>query len=316
MIDRIIPIRAFEHIKKPIINHHFSNHQFFQFFPIINHHFLRVITFFNNLVPPNESAFSNHPAHKHAYTTTTYHNNNLSRTSMEYHSSDLNVLREWRESCPALRDLWREDDPGGWQGVTWSAGRVVVIHLSDISDFDVEIEGEIPKDLGKLSALKELVLDRQGLTGTIPKELGALTNLTSLSLHYNELEGEIPKELGNLVLLRSLFLDGNGQLEGEIPKEIGKLKNLGVLCLGLNRLDGGIPEELGNLTALVELELQDNRLTGEIPMALIKCTNLFTLDLKANSFSGKIPLELYNLPNQIFLNDEHQPEEPHRVRHM
>ena len=61
------------------------------------------------------------------------------------------------------------------------------------------------------------------LTGEIPKEIGKLTNLKWLSLENNQLIGEIPKEIGKLINLELLYLYSN-QLTGEIPKEVQELK--------------------------------------------------------------------------------------------
>ena len=61
-----------------------------------------------------------------------------------------------------------------------------------------------------------LDLARNLLSGEIPAELGNLTALDSLFLWENQLTGEIPAELGNLTALDSLFLNNN-QLSGCIP---------------------------------------------------------------------------------------------------
>ncbi|OAD19685.1 Na-Ca exchanger/integrin-beta4 domain protein, partial [Candidatus Thiomargarita nelsonii] len=61
-----------------------------------------------------------------------------------------------------------------------------------------QLTGEIPRELGNLSNLRELGLGRNRLTGEIPSELGNLTKLEYLSLDNNQLCGEIPVELKNL----------------------------------------------------------------------------------------------------------------------
>ena len=42
---------------------------------------------------------------------------------------------------------------------------------------DLVVEGEIPKEIGKLTKLIRLDLSNNLLTGKIPKEIGILTNL-------------------------------------------------------------------------------------------------------------------------------------------
>ena len=70
--------------------------------------------------------------------------------------------------------------------------------------------------------VKNLSLYNNKLEGEIPKEIGKLTNLEFLNLSYNQLEGVLPKEIGKLTNLQWLYLDSN-KLEGEIPKEIQEL---------------------------------------------------------------------------------------------
>ena len=137
------------------------------------------------------------------------------------------------------------------------------LHLRDWQriEIDESLEGKYKVTKINLSYLQ--------LTGEIPKEIGKLTNLQYLSLRNNQLTGEIPKEIGKLVNLELLCLDKN-QLTGEIPKEIGKLINLRELYLSDNQLTGEIPKEIGKLINLKYLYLRDNQLTGEIPKEVNK----------------------------------------------
>jgi Leucine-rich repeat (LRR) protein len=111
------------------------------------------------------------------------------------------------------------------------------LHLRDWErvEIDENLEGKYKITKINLSFLQ--------LTGEIPKEIGKLTNLHWLYLHNNQLLGEIPKEIGKLINLQYLALSNN-QLLGEIPKEIVKLTNLQRLNLYNNQLLGEIPEEI------------------------------------------------------------------------
>ncbi|XP_027332605.1 receptor-like protein 35 [Abrus precatorius] len=80
-----------------------------------------------------------------------------------------------------------------------------------------KFEGEIPRVIGELHALKGLNLSHNRLIGPIPQSMGNLTNLESLDLSSNMLNGEIPTELSNLNFLEVLNLSQN-RLVGEIPK--------------------------------------------------------------------------------------------------
>ena len=64
-----------------------------------------------------------------------------------------------------------------------------------------------------------------GLTGEIPRELGSLSNLEQLLLASNQLTGEIPAELGNLSNLLALYLSNN-QLTGELPRSLTGMTSL------------------------------------------------------------------------------------------
>jgi len=65
--------------------------------------------------------------------------------------------------------------------------------------------------------LRELVLHNNQLSGEIPPEIGTLSALTGLYLGSNQLSGEIPPEIGDLTALGNLYLDSN-QLSGPISR--------------------------------------------------------------------------------------------------
>ena len=54
-----------------------------------------------------------------------------------------------------------------------------------------------------------LHLHANRLDGSIPPELGHLTSLSALTLDRNQLSGPIPPELGQLTSMETLFLNGN-----------------------------------------------------------------------------------------------------------
>ena len=159
---------------------------------------------------------------------------------MEYHMPDLEVLREWRDSCPELRDLWREDDRGNWEGVTWSDGRVTGLVLSG-----KRLSGTLPRLEGLTSLERVFLVDNQ-LSGSIPEKLfEGLTSLEQVSLSHNQLSGAIPEKL----------------FEG--------LTSLMHVSLYKNQLSGSIPEKLfEGLTSLEAVSFRNNQLTLPIPERL------------------------------------------------
>ncbi|MBC6481673.1 MAG: leucine-rich repeat domain-containing protein [Hormoscilla sp. GM7CHS1pb] len=170
----------------------------------------------------------------------------------------------------------------------------VTVENSRITELDRVSGTTLPSQLSKLTGLRKIDLNREGLSGNIPPELGNLENLTHLWLDHNSLEGNIPPELANLRNLTFLKLNKNS-LSGSIPPELGKLSNLQELWMGNNSLSGSIPPELGNATMLENIYLDHNNLTGTIPSSLGNLSNLTKLWLQNNSLEGPVPTELSGL---------------------
>ena len=98
------------------------------------------------------------------------------------------TLRALREACPKLRALWDEAAPVTlWEGVDFGyaggadAGQVVGLRLQSKG-----LTGDLPAELGRLTALKSLFLDGNKLR-SVPAVLGRLTALEMLDLRDNKL---------------------------------------------------------------------------------------------------------------------------------
>ena len=215
---------------------------------------------------------------------------------MEYYLPDLDVLREWRESCPELRDMWGEDDPNDW-GVTWLGGRVTELFQNHIGEISEErLSGPLPR-LEGLTSLCAVNLDHNQLSGPIPEKLfEGLTSLREVALFDNQLSGPIPEKLfQGLTSLDTLWLNNN-QLSGPIPEKLFEgLTSLGMVSLFGNQLSGPIPEKLfQGLTSLDTLYLDHNQLSGPIPEKLFEgLTSLREVFLHNNQLSGPIPEKLF-----------------------
>jgi len=101
------------------------------------------------------------------------------------------------------------------------------------------------------------------MTGTLPAEIGLLTHVHYLDLEKNRLEGPLPEtlyELSNLVVLR---LSSN-RFASTISDAMGTLTNLETLYLRDNFFDGTLPMSLYNLTRLQRVLLQSNLFTGSV----------------------------------------------------
>ncbi|BFI09807.1 hypothetical protein MPTK1_3g08390 [Marchantia polymorpha subsp. ruderalis] len=147
--------------------------------------------------------------------------------------------------------------------------------------------GLIPKAMGNLSHLKDLLLNDNDFRGPIPAELGKLSNLTILFLQNNELSGPIPTSLADLKSIQQINLSNNS-LTGGIPPEFGGLVSLTYLRLHVNALTGGIPPELGQLQNMVYLILNSNNLKGTIPASLANCSSLINIRLSNNELTGTV----------------------------
>ena len=143
-----------------------------------------------------------------------------------------------------------------------------------------------------------MLLYANNLNGELPQELGNLSALYTLHLSQNRLTGELPSSTGNLTRLKILELSQN-QLTGELPSSIGNLSSLIHLDLGDNRLTGAVPSSIGNLSNVVSLDLTNNQLSGEIPSELAGLPNIEFLTLSGNQWGGCIPLGIVDSCSDI-----------------
>ncbi|KAL3504893.1 hypothetical protein ACH5RR_034734 [Cinchona calisaya] len=91
-----------------------------------------------------------------------------------------------------------------------------------------------------LSFMTGLDLSMNQLTGEIPSQLGELTALHSLNLSFNNLTGHIPKSFSTMEKIESLDLSHNN-LVGSIPPEIVQLHFISTFNVSFNNLSGSVP---------------------------------------------------------------------------
>lgn len=163
----------------------------------------------------------------------------------------------WRDNTN-----WCSDKPvSEWSGVEEvdEKGRVIALELSANG-----LSGEIPPELGNLTALKKLHIGYNTLNQDIPDAISKLTNLEELSLSNGGFTGVIPQWMGTLSKLNVLYLQNNN-LAGTIPGNIKDLKDLSMLYLNNNCLTGTVPANWEKPSGLVSLTLSGNELQGSIP---------------------------------------------------
>nr|XP_027119138.1 receptor-like kinase TMK4 [Coffea arabica] len=178
-------------------------------------------------------------------------------------------------------------------------------------------------------------LDSQSLSGTLPPELGQLSSLQSLSLQKNSLSGALPS-FANLTSLESVYLDfnsfssvpsdfllgcsnlqtvsisenynlapwqiplyltgssnlqtfyaSNASIVGGIPDFFDSFPNLQSLRLSYNNITGGLPNSFGG-SEITNLWLNNQGLSGGIDV-LSSMTQIYQVWLHANAFTGPIP---------------------------
>ena len=162
------------------------------------------------------------------------------------------------------------------------------------------MKGTLPTELGLLTQLTGLLLNRNAFTGTIPSQLGMLTNMDQFVVDYQDggaMAGTLPSQLGRLAKMTRLHMWGN-PYTGEIPTEYGQFRKLLYFMMYNTNINGTIPSQIGRMTQLTLLELRDNRLTGGIPTQLGQLTNLRALYLQGNRFSNTtLPWQISALPH-------------------
>ena len=196
------------------------------------------------------------------------------RVLRELHCTTNGPKWHWREGWASPGD-W--PDVSKWFGVRCKRGRVVGLRL-----FDNGLSGGLPRSVGRLSNLRELLLQHNSLTGMLPESLGDLTRLEALDVSNNSFEGGLDaiarcKRLeylncsqnnftGSLPDLRLSKLEAfhcdRNQLTGSLSV-LSRLRSLEVLNASRNLFEGALPD-LSRLSKLKACFLGHNRLTGSL----------------------------------------------------
>lgn len=147
--------------------------------------------------------------------------------------------------------------------------------------------GTLPSEIGRLSKLVSLRLDRGRVFGSIPASIGGMTSLTMISISETSMSGTVPTIIGTLSRLASVFLEMN-RFSGSIPASIFALPRLRFLDLRDNKFVSTLPNTMG-CTALRALRLDDNSIRGTLPSAMGGLSSLTLLTTSSNLLSGSVP---------------------------
>ncbi|KAF9621305.1 hypothetical protein IFM89_019391 [Coptis chinensis] len=176
-----------------------------------------------------------------------------------------------------------------------------ICHVTNIRLKSLSLEGELPVDLANLTYLREMSLLGNLINGTIPREIGSIATLEELVLQDNNLGGPLPPELGNLRRLRKALLGGNN-FTGVLPKTFGGLTNLTDFRIDGSGITGRIPDFIGNWTRLERLDMQGTNMEGPIPSNISLLRNLTELrisDLNVSSMNFPDLRELTKLKELV-----------------
>ncbi|XP_022769546.1 probable inactive receptor kinase At5g16590 [Durio zibethinus] len=132
-----------------------------------------------------------------------------------------------------LRSSFRQGSSGGSLSSCWwtlAFMESVKQPLSKLSLRFNALSGSIPSDFAKLTSLRNLYLEGNGIFAEIPGFLFSLQNIVKLNLVNNNFRGMIRENINNLTRLGTFYLENN-QLSGSshsvLFKEIPENKAAG-----------------------------------------------------------------------------------------
>ncbi|XP_062076548.1 receptor-like protein EIX2 [Humulus lupulus] len=183
-------------------------------------------------------------------------------------------------------------------------------HLSDSFDnlkylrhlYLSGFDGEVPKSIGSLCRLQQLVLFRNEFNSTIIDILESLldcnnNSLEILNLSGNRLIGPLPRDLSRFSYLRELVVSYNN-FSDTLPESIGKLSSLELLDIFGNSFTGVVSEaHLGKLSKLKHLDLSSNSLTLKTNITWVPPFQLQHINLRSCMIGPQFPSSLQTQSN-------------------
>ncbi|CAJ1964710.1 unnamed protein product [Cylindrotheca closterium] len=193
-------------------------------------------------------------------------------------------------------------------GYNFLAGQVIDIgHLTNLKQLHLDRNlfiGLLPASIGQLSKLEILYLFGNAFEGTLDKvsvSFNRMTSITHLGIDQNRIHGTLPGSLSLLTNLRSLTL-ANNTFTSTIPVELYKgCKDIEVLDVADNSLSGTLASDIQLLTNLHSLFMEGNRLSGTLPTEVGNLSNLRFATFEGNQMQGTMPGEVCDLVYRGFL---------------
>lgn len=144
-----------------------------------------------------------------------------------------------------------------------SLGRCTALQTLDLSYN--RLTGKVPPIIsGFLEMRRFLNLSHNQLEGNLPIEISKLSAVEEIDLSSNNFSGNIFADILNCWELKVLNLSNNF-LQGHLLDSLGGMTSLATLDVSSNNLSGLIPTGLNNITTLTFLDLSHNDFSGAIP---------------------------------------------------
>ncbi|XP_062076546.1 receptor-like protein EIX2 [Humulus lupulus] len=163
-------------------------------------------------------------------------------------------------------------------------------------------DGEVPKSIGSLCKLQQLVLSGNEFNSTIIDILESLldcnnNSLEILNLSQNRLNGPLPRDLSRFLHLRELYVSDN-KFSDTLPESIGKLTSLELLDISNNSFSGFVSEtHLEKLSKLKHLDLSSNSLTLKMNITWVPPFQLQYINLTSCMIGPQFPSWLQTQAN-------------------
>ncbi|KAK6149186.1 hypothetical protein DH2020_016711 [Rehmannia glutinosa] len=154
--------------------------------------------------------------------------------------------------------------------------------------------------INKCTNLEMFEVQNNGFRGNFPSWLWSLPKIKLIRAENNRFSGEIPDSISEAAQLEHVQIDNNS-FTSKFPPGVGKVRSLYRFSASLNGLYGELPPNFCDSPMMSIFNLSNNFLSGRIP-EVRKCRKLVSLSLANNSLFGEIPESLADLPVLTYLD--------------
>lgn len=226
-------------------------------------------------------------------------------TKLSLNDNKLNELPSEFSSLVKLKEVYLSNNR--LKKIPENFGNLLELEILYLNSNELE---QLPQSFSDLNNLVILNLEKNQLNNILLNsntDKNKLTKLKELNLNYNGLNGLSPK-IANLTNLERLYLNGQRDQENnltlnEIPEQISSLQKLTKLSINDNGLTS-LPENFGKLQELEELYIINNKLNA-LPSSIFQLKKLKKLYVSDNNLSSL---------NQRYVGSSESLEELHLLK--